>query len=195
MANEFNCKFCGKECKNKNSLAQHEIRCKDNPDKISVYTEGFNSFRTLAANYNVNLKSSGSDVKTNIQTNQCYYCEKWFEPTKIGGHVGWCKRTAQGKTKKPGDRKYVLVGGDRLDVSYDYIENYRKLHTVCEICGKTVEESVKYTGKFATKNLCVDHDHKTLKFRGLLCQVCNRQLGWYEANMDSIIKYLNKSNT
>lgn len=28
------CKFCGKECKNKNSLAQHEIRCKDNPNRL-----------------------------------------------------------------------------------------------------------------------------------------------------------------
>ena len=30
------CKYCGKECKNKNSLAQHEIRCKLNPNKIKV---------------------------------------------------------------------------------------------------------------------------------------------------------------
>ena len=28
------CKFCGKECKNNNSLKQHEIRCKYNPNKI-----------------------------------------------------------------------------------------------------------------------------------------------------------------
>lgn len=28
------CKFCGKECKNKNSLAQHECRCKENPNRI-----------------------------------------------------------------------------------------------------------------------------------------------------------------
>lgn len=30
------CKFCGKECKNNNSLVQHEIRCKSNPDRIIV---------------------------------------------------------------------------------------------------------------------------------------------------------------
>ena len=28
------CKYCGKECKNKNSLVQHEIRCKQNPNRI-----------------------------------------------------------------------------------------------------------------------------------------------------------------
>ncbi len=30
------CKLCGKECKNKNSLVQHEIRCKSNSDHIIV---------------------------------------------------------------------------------------------------------------------------------------------------------------
>ena len=32
----FNCKYCGKECKNKNSLIQHEIRCKQNPNKLDL---------------------------------------------------------------------------------------------------------------------------------------------------------------
>lgn len=32
----LNCIYCGKECKNKNSLAQHEIRCKCNPDRIKA---------------------------------------------------------------------------------------------------------------------------------------------------------------
>lgn len=30
------CKYCGKECKNLNSLRQHEIRCKENPDRIHM---------------------------------------------------------------------------------------------------------------------------------------------------------------
>lgn len=30
------CQYCKKECKSKNSLIQHEIRCKNNPDKIEV---------------------------------------------------------------------------------------------------------------------------------------------------------------
>lgn len=32
----FICKYCGKVCKNKNSLVQHEIRCKENPNKIDI---------------------------------------------------------------------------------------------------------------------------------------------------------------
>lgn len=30
------CKFCNRSCQNNNSLAQHQIRCKNNPDKIAV---------------------------------------------------------------------------------------------------------------------------------------------------------------
>lgn len=30
------CKYCGKECKNLNSLRQHEIRCKQNPNRIKM---------------------------------------------------------------------------------------------------------------------------------------------------------------
>ena len=31
----LNCEFCGKLCKNKNSLAQHELRCPENPERKS----------------------------------------------------------------------------------------------------------------------------------------------------------------
>lgn len=39
------CKFCSKICKNRNSLKQHEIRCKQNPERLNVVTPGFNSDR------------------------------------------------------------------------------------------------------------------------------------------------------
>lgn len=37
------CKYCNKECKNKNSLAQHEIRCKENPNHITINNSGKNN--------------------------------------------------------------------------------------------------------------------------------------------------------
>lgn len=36
MIEILKCKYCGRVCKNRNSLAQHEIRCKENPLKISL---------------------------------------------------------------------------------------------------------------------------------------------------------------
>lgn len=32
----LNCIYCGKLCKNKNSLAQHECRCKENPNRYKI---------------------------------------------------------------------------------------------------------------------------------------------------------------
>lgn len=93
--------------------------------------------------------------------------------------------------KAKGDQKVHLNKQVDLDITYNYLENYKKSHNKCEICGKTVSETTKWINKYAVKNLCIDHNHKTGKFRGLLCQSCNRQLGWYEKNKSSIDMYLN----
>ena len=58
----YKCKYCGKECKNKKSLVQHEIRCKKNPNRIN-YDNSTNNL----AEYNKKLKG-GLVVKSN--TNQ-----------------------------------------------------------------------------------------------------------------------------
>ena len=82
--------------------------------------------------------------------------------------------------------------GTTLDITLKELDDYRLKHNVCEICGRTIEEATKWKSKFAPKKLCIDHDHNTLKFRGLLCSVCNRQLGWYEKYQNEIQNYLNK---
>lgn len=36
LQNDLYCQFCGKQCKNLNSLRQHEVRCKNNPNRINI---------------------------------------------------------------------------------------------------------------------------------------------------------------
>lgn len=60
---------------------------------------------------------------------------------------------------------------------------------VCAICLQP--ETMIHNGKI--KRLSVDHDHKTGKVRGILCQRCNTTLGRYEDNpelMRNLISYL-----
>ena len=136
------CKFCGKQLKNKNALVQHEIRCKENPNRIECYGN-----------------------KGNMPKHT-----KRYLTSKVKTH-----------------------NGDILDITQEQLLEYHNTQLTCEICGKTLDECIKWNSKFAPKHFCIDHDHKTLKFRGLLCSVCNRQLGWYENNKENIERYLNKN--
>lgn len=56
----------------------------------------------------------------------------------------------------------------------DYDAMKESQQNCCAICG--IESSK------LPKILCVDHDHKTGKVRGLLCDSCNRGLGYFKDN-------------
>jgi len=71
----------------------------------------------------------------------------------------------------------------------EYHRNYRREVTkkklgvethkeFCEICGR----------KELHRELSLDHDHKTGKFRGYLCSKCNTMLGYAEDNPLILIK-------
>ena len=71
-------------------------------------------------------------------------------------------------------------------------EDYEKLHEEldykCQICGE--ESDHRYD------KLCVDHDHKTGKVRGLLCFSCNVMLGQVRdcpERLKKAIEYLEKN--
>ena len=66
------------------------------------------------------------------------------------------------------------------------VETYNRLMATsncCEICGNT-------------EQLCYDHDHITMKFRGVLCRACNRSLGQLGDSVEAVqrvLKYLERT--
>jgi len=70
----------------------------------------------------------------------------------------------------------------------DYNRMLEEQGDSCAIC-KTMEVGRNHT------HFHVDHDHKTGKIRGLLCDLCNRGLGYFKDDpflLGKAIKYLEK---
>lgn len=68
----------------------------------------------------------------------------------------------------------------------DYDNMFKEQGGVCFICKKP---------ETLNQRLCVDHSHKTGKVRKLLCNQCNRVLGYTEENVDLLrefIKYIER---
>jgi hypothetical protein len=58
---------------------------------------------------------------------------------------------------------------------------------ICEVCG--------FKDDYTHRNICLDHDHKTGKFRGWLCSRCNLAVGLARDDEEILLKlamYLEK---
>jgi hypothetical protein len=104
------------------------------------------------------------------------------------------KYKASGKQKQS-QRKYQFSekGQDKLlqkkyGISLkNYNELLEKQNGVCAICGRK---------NFLKRGLYVDHDHKTNKVRGLLCNHCNLALGYFDDSipfLEKAIKYISNN--
>lgn len=55
-------------------------------------------------------------------------------------------------------------------------------NNTCKICKKTEEQE--------GKRLAIDHCHRTLKVRGLLCENCNRALGLIKEDTNTLLNMI-----
>ena len=128
----------------------------------------------------------GKDIERQNSINQfkykCEICGKRFE-TKYGLKIHFDLFHSL-----PREKRNVIVKGNEILITNEQLEEYRRVHNKCEICGKSVEDICNENNHF--KKLCIDHNHITNEFRGLLCMTCNSALGWFEKNEDAILKYL-----
>ena len=138
-------------------------------------------------------------------------CTKCNEPkeesnfrVRGNGYHSWCKECeskASNSRYTPKERKSkvlksneeVKVAAKRRMLKYrynitleEYEEMYIKQNKKCAICKDNYELG-------GHKGLFVDHDHETMKVRGLLCRKCNSAIGQLNESRDILIeavKYL-----
>jgi len=66
----------------------------------------------------------------------------------------------------------------------DFYHHWKQCEGCCEICGTKLELFTSERVKIA----CIDHDHKTNKFRGIICRNCNLILGCASDNLLILFK-------
>ena len=130
-------------------------------------------------------------------------CQKYGR-TKNGKAIK--KRYQQSEKGKRSQKKYATTTNGKwtrqnnnLKSKYgftlrEYNQLFQQQGGCCAICRKPETASNKY----GTRVLAVDHDHKTGKVRGLLCDRCNRMVGFAKENttvLQKAIKYLEFHNS
>lgn len=119
--------------------------------------------------------------------------EYWKNKTTKDGYQAWCKPcwNVLTKSKLSGDsrEKYLRMRRNghlvrKYGITADeYDRRLDEQGGGCKICGK----------KLQRVRLAVDHNHKTGKVRGILCENCNRGLGIFKDDpnlLRSAIEYL-----
>lgn len=121
----------------------------------------------------------------------CVFCKAKLPEFGVKSVVRrYCNETCRDKqrelnyqVKYPLRPKWKTVENFTIET---YNEAFEKQQGKCAICPATEPGGKK-------KRWCVDHDHKTGKFRGLLCWNCNVGLGNFKdsiASLQKAIEYL-----
>ena len=112
---------------------------------------------------------------------------------KIGKPLSYCKEclSTQQKEYRKTTKGRVAYRRKHLKNTYDLtVEQFNQMYTNQNGCCVVCETPS------GTKYLCVDHDHKTGKIRGLLCTFCNNLAGYIEKHperIEQIKSYLRKN--
>ena len=108
----------------------------------------------------------------------------------LDGHSVWCKKCRKIYRDENRERAKWYQILRRYSLTQE--EYYNILETqggVCAICGRTEEE--------VGSTFHVDHNHETGVVRGILCDTCNRGLGYFREDSQCLqraVAYISQIN-
>jgi Zn finger protein HypA/HybF involved in hydrogenase expression len=121
-----------------------------------------------------------------VNKSNCLGCEKPFVKTSKSGYCGACFHQNVNNVKSDYNKKRWLSGIAKIQC-WEYrganlappeIEEYENA-TSCQIC------QAPFRG-----DKCMDHDHRTGRYRGTLCRQCNSAIGKLGDDLDLVISRL-----
>jgi hypothetical protein len=118
----------------------------------------------------------------------CRKCSKRFVANRPGLVYcsDECLRDAEleNRIKRDTPKNQVKRNTRNYDITpEDYEKMLEEQGELCAICGR--KETATRNGK--VKRLSIDHDHRTRRVRGLLCQSCNTAIGLFKDNLIIIL--------
>ena len=146
------------------------------------------------------LRITMAENQKKAKRKQCSKCKQNYPATheffyrkqkNLSGFDSWCKGCKKLYDMEHHKLKNFNITNKKFNIFLEN-QNYR-----CGICGRLFEDLFKkYNDKTTVRTPRIDHDHKTGKIRGILCNRCNMLLGRAVDNRFILIKainYLNKN--
>ena len=141
-------------------------------------------------------KEKNKNIKDNPnETKKCSRCKKILPKTReyfnmnrshSDGFYHYCKFCRSEKYKKTSRNLHLKK---KFGINEEeYFKLLNKQNNVCAICGR-----MEMSRRSKKRMLSIDHNHKTKKIRGILCQTCNTIIGMGYDNtfiLVRAIKYL-----
>ena len=163
MENQYICKFCGKPCKNANSLRNHERLCPQNPDRIYVsYTLGHTAWNKGLT------KETDARVSKSSETLKLHYKDGSIKPSQLGRPLTeeHKRKISNGMKIAHQESRAHNIGMSRWNNEHSWPEKWfiemlkNELNMVENIDYKTEMPFDKYSLDFAwpERKLCIEID-------------------------------------
>jgi len=169
MENDYICKFCGKLCKNANSLRNHERLCKANPDHQVTYFGMCKVRRIYISSWNKGLtKETDERVRKSSETYKLHIKEGIIKPSQLGKPLTeeHKRNISNGMKLAHKEKRAHNIGSSRWNNEHSWPEQWfievlhNELNMVENVDYKTEMPFDKYSLDFAwpEKKLCIEID-------------------------------------